>query len=401
MLDITRLRAELGQIHRALVVIGAGVHGRTLIDDLRAKASGGTNAALVWHALFADCLRVVHAAVSADNEVRDDEVEATYDMMFSVARHYASASPAYRELSAIDHDGVRPFLAIYASDPGPFGRLAKDRWPGLALCRRAATIGDRAPLERYERVMTWLIDAACHVGGISPTDKRWRGRITELDELRRELANAALTKRTETDLREHAFLSPSRVFASVQQASSVFDDDPFDVESVHGEARATFERMVDRATTPSQHGDRGRMLLVLGDSGAGKTHLMRAFRRHVQEKGLGFVAYVQMQSSSDDYGRYVLQHVVDSFAKPYAAAGRTGLQELASGLFRLVGGPLGERIEMLAGTDDTQSVDDEIDKLVDTLLLEADLATFDPDLLRVLLHALRPDARVTNASTKT
>src|SRR5688500_427861 len=173
MLDITRLKAELGQIHRAVVVIGAGVHSRALMDDLRAKASGGTNAALVWHALFADCLRVVHAAISADNEVRDGEVEATYDMMFSVARHYASASPAYREFAAIDHDGVRPFLATYAGDDGPFGRRAKDRWPGLALCRRAASVGDRAPLERYERVMSWLIDAACHVGGISPTDKRW------------------------------------------------------------------------------------------------------------------------------------------------------------------------------------------------------------------------------------
>lgn len=395
MLDITRLRAELGQIHRALVVIGAGAHGRTLVEDLRAHSGGGTSAALIWHALFADCLRVVHAAVSADNEVRDDEVEATYDMMFSVARHYASASPGYRDYAAIDHDGVRPFLGAYAKDTGPFGRLAKDRWPGLALCRRAAAVGDRAPLERYERTMTWLIDAACHVGGISPADKRWRGRIAELDELRRELATAATTKRVAVDLREHAFLSKSRVFASVQQASSVFDDDPFDVESVHADARAAFERMVDRATTPSAHGDRGRMLLVLGDSGAGKTHLMRAFRRHVQEKALGFVAYVQMQSSSDDYARYVLQHVVDSFAKPYAAAGRTGLQELASGLFRLVGGALGEQIEKLTATDD-RAVDDEIDKLVDVLLGESDLASFDPDLLRVLLHALRPDPRVTN-----
>ncbi|HLL23610.1 MAG TPA: helicase HerA-like domain-containing protein, partial [Kofleriaceae bacterium] len=146
-----------------------------------------------------------------------------------------------------------------------------------------------------------------------------------------------------------------------------------------------------------QHGDRGRMLLVLGDSGAGKTHLMRAFRRHVQENALGFVAYIQMQSNADDYARYVLQHVIDSFAKPYAGpAGRTGLQELASGLHRLVGGELGTRISRLATVEEMETVDEDVNVLVDALLAESDLATFDPDLLRVLLHALRPDPRVTN-----
>jgi DNA helicase HerA-like ATPase len=397
MLDITRLKAELGQIHRALIVIGAGKQARHLFDELRAAAAGGTDAALVWQALFSDCLRIVHAAVTADNEVRDDEVEAIYDMMFSVARHYSTAATAYRDFAAIDHEGVRPFLACYETDSGSFGKLAKTRWPGLALCRRAAAVGDRLPLERYERTMTWLIDAAYRVGGITPADSRWRGRTAELEELRRELAHAADTKRTSADLRDRAFVSASRVFSSVQQASSVFDDDPFDVETVHAEARATFERMVDRATTPSRHGDRGRMLLVLGDSGAGKTHLMRAFRRHVQEKALGFVAYLQMQSNADDYARYVLQHVVDSFAKPYAGpVGRTGLQELASGLHRLVGGTLGEQIARLATAEEMPSVNEEIDALVDELLAESDLSTFDPDLLRVLLHALRPDARVTN-----
>lgn len=396
MLDVTRLKAELNHIHRALMVIGAGARGRSLFDELRAGSSGGTDAALVWHALFADCLRVVHAAVAADDEIRDDEVDAIYDMVFSVARHYAAASPAYRPFAAIGHEDVRPFLARYAADAGTFGRQATNRWPGLALCRRAAAAGERAPLERYERSMTWLIEAACRVGEVSETDPRWRGRTVELAELRRELALAADATAAELDLRDRAFLSATRVFAAVQQASSVFDDDPFDVETVHAEARATFTRLVDRATTPSQHGDRGRMLLVLGDSGAGKTHLLRAFRRHVQENALGFVAYVQMQSSSDDYARYVLQHVVDSFAKPYAGGARTGLHELASGLHRLVGGELGERIARLATVEEAPALDEVIDELVDDLLAESDLASFDPDLLRVLLHALRPDPRVTN-----
>lgn len=397
MLDVTRLKAELNHIHRGLLLIGASQHGASIFHELRAATQGGTNAALVWQALFADCLRVVHAAIAADDEVRDEEVDAIYDMVFSVARHYAAAAPSYREYSAIDLDSVRPFLASYAADGGTFGWMAKNRWPGLSLCRRAAAVGERAPLERYERIITWLIDAACGIGGVDESDPRWQGRMTELAELRRELALASDSTSTDVDLRERAFLSSTRVFMSVQQASSVFDDDPWDVETVHADARATFERMVDRATTPSQHGDRGRMLLVLGDSGAGKTHLLRAFRRHVQEKAFGFVAYVQMQSNSEDYARYVLQHVVDSFAKPYAGPGAgTGLQELASGLHRLVGGSLGERVAGLRTSEDIEGVDEVIDGLVDDLLGESDLATFDPDLLRVLLHALRPNPRVTN-----
>ena len=122
-------------------------------------------------------------------------------------------------------------------------------------------------------------------------------------------------------------------FSSVQQAATVYDPDPFDVPGVHADAREAFEDMVGRATRPSFHGERGRMLLVLGDSGAGKTHLLRAFRRYVHEYGRGFVAYAHLQSNTDDYPRYLLTHVVDSLTKPYAgpAGDRTGLHELASG----------------------------------------------------------------------
>jgi hypothetical protein len=55
MLDITRLKAELGQIQRSLIVIGASKQARHLFDELRAAASGCTDAALVWHPLFSDC----------------------------------------------------------------------------------------------------------------------------------------------------------------------------------------------------------------------------------------------------------------------------------------------------------------------------------------------------------
>jgi energy-coupling factor transporter ATP-binding protein EcfA2/RecA/RadA recombinase len=400
MLDNTRLRAELTHIHRTLSVVAAHPRGKDLVDDLR-RTVGGTTAALVWQSLFADCLRVAHSAVAADAVIGDHEIEALYELLFSAARHFASVMPAsYGEFAAVDQESARTFLERYAADRGPFGRGAQLRWPGLTLCRRAAELGEPESLERYERMMIWLIDESCRIGGVTETDPRWRGRVDELAELRRTLARDAEVSPTDADLRVQAFLAPSRVFAAVQQASSVFDADPFDVESIHEDTRATFEQMVERATTPSQHSDLGRMVLVLGDSGAGKTHLLRGFRRYVHEYGRGFVSYAQLHSSADDYARYLLQHVVDSLARPYAGPSgeRTGLHELASGLPRLVGEPLRSRIDRLVDDtwESTDSLAGYVNTLVDELLKQGDLASFDSDLLRVMLYALHPDQRTTS-----
>ncbi|HEY0483736.1 MAG TPA: hypothetical protein VGD37_39730, partial [Kofleriaceae bacterium] len=185
MLDNTRLRGELVHIHRTLSGVAAGARGKTLIDDVRRQV-GGTTAALLWQSLFADCLRVAYSAAAADGAIGDDEVEALYEFVFSAARHYAGVLPTiYGEFAAIDEDSVRVFLDRYAADRSLFGRGATRHWPGLDLCRRAAELGEAEPLERYERMMVWLITAACQIGGVTEADPRWHGRVDELDELRR------------------------------------------------------------------------------------------------------------------------------------------------------------------------------------------------------------------------
>src|SRR5438128_676487 len=81
------------------------------------------------------------------------------------------------------------------------------------------------------------------------------------------------------DPRIAAFCSPehAEVFHPVENRHDIWKEDPFDVETIHEEARATFQRLVGRATGPSGP-SAGRILLLQGEAGSGKTHLMRAFR---------------------------------------------------------------------------------------------------------------------------
>lgn len=400
MLDNVRLRGELAHIHRTLSLLTVDGPVKLAAEEIR-RVTGSTTAAGLWHSLFADCLRVVYSAAYADEQIAEDEIEAVYDLVFSIARHYANAQPQlYSEFEAIEHEQVRPFLDRYAEDKGMFGRKAERHWPGLLLCRKAAEQGATEPLERYERMMSWLITEACRIGSVTENDPRWRGRVGELHELRRALANFAKVHAPKVDQRIPAFLTPTRAFAAVQQASSIYDDDPFDVETVHENTRQAFAELVERATSPEIYGDRGRVMLILGDSGAGKTHLLRGLRKHVQEYGRGFVVYAQLHSASEDYPRYLLQHVVDSLARPYAgpSGDRTGLHQLASGLPELVGEPLRSKVERLTtdSWDTPESLSRYVDDLVDELIRYNYLTELDPDLLRVLLLALQPDPRVTS-----
>jgi DNA replication protein DnaC len=399
MLDSARLRGELAHIHRVLHSVTTGPRGKELTEHLREIE--GPVPMVIWQSLYADCLRVVHTAVSADGVINDDEIAALSEFMFTVAHHYAELLPGYRDFAATDSASIRRFFEHYAIDGGMFGARATLHWPGLTLCRRAAQIGETEALERYERMMSWLIPASCEIGGVVEGDPRCGGRVAELHAMRRTLSQAASNATTQAvDLRLQAFLTPSNAFAAVQQPVSMFDADPFDVEEIHQDARTAFEQLVERAINPEQHGGRNRMLLLLGDSGAGKTHLLRSFRRHVQERGHGVVAYAQMHSTADDYARYLLHHVIDSLARPNTGPSgtQTGLFELAVGLSNLVADPLRSTILRLADGDwdpEETNLRGLVNQLVDGLRVVPSLGKFNADLLRVLLYALAPDERTT------
>src|SRR4051794_33059268 len=97
------------------------------------------------------------------------------------------------------------------------------------------------------------------------------------------------------DPRIAAFCSTERpeVFHAVAYRNDVWKEDPFDVETIHEEARATFERLVNRAAQPrAARGSAGRILLLLGEAGSGKTHLLRAFRNWAHGRGRGYFGYL-------------------------------------------------------------------------------------------------------------
>ena len=65
------------------------------------------------------------------------------------------------------------------------------------------------------------------------------------------------------------------VFHAIAYRNDIWKEDPFDVATIHEEARAMFERLVNRAAEPAGAAA-GRILLLAGEAGSGKTHLLRA-----------------------------------------------------------------------------------------------------------------------------
>src|SRR6516165_2608359 len=120
------------------------------------------------------------------------------------------------------------------------------------------------------------------------------------------------------DSRIAIFCSPqhSELFHAFAYAADIWKPDPFDVESIHPIAREKFTRIVDRVREASGRPG-GRILLLLGESGCGKTHLMRVFRNQVHSRKSGYCGYLQMTAYSEQYARYVLNNLIESFDKPY------------------------------------------------------------------------------------
>ncbi|MCX4243948.1 AAA family ATPase [Paraliomyxa miuraensis] len=352
---------------------------------------------VVVGALLNDFGRVAYSCIQADHRITDEEIEHVYPIFYSLCSFLARVRPAYRRFTGVGQDELRELLAWYAGDTAPFGARADEtRWIGLDVCRRTARMtGDEEPLEIYVRCQQRTMDRVFALGGTTPEEAAARTELDAMIELRRRLVEEP--RSAVADPRLVAFCSPAGppVFGAIAHAHQVWERDPFDAEMVHAEAREGFERLVDRVTA-SDADQRGRILVVRGPSGAGKTHLMRAFRTYLHGRRRGFASYMQMTTRAEDYARYVLVNVIDALERPYDPPELTssGLITLSDALAEDRRALSAEALANLREGDFDLAHVDHVSPLVDRLLEQPAYHDFDPDLLRVLLYLQRREPKI-------
>lgn len=118
----------------------------------------------------------------------------------------------------------------------------------------------------------------------------------------------------ELDCRDEVFIDRGyEVLGSVVQATQMAQPDPLDVGQLHADARRAFDE-----TLAQVRGDaRSRILLIRGEAGCGKTHLIRSLRAQAHGQRAGVIAYVHMTAEHGDYRQYLLRQVIRSLSDPY------------------------------------------------------------------------------------
>lgn len=197
--------------------------------------------------------------------------------------------------------------------------------------------------------------------------------------------------------------APVESFASAFEHSITWEDDiwsadPVDVAAVHKQARAKFQSTLesivkaeDGAVTPA------RLLLFHGQSGAGKTHLIRALRTSSHRAGTAYFGYAQMTPDVASYADYYLRRLVASLEKPYDPDG-----ECESGLARLTNKLAAAALsdEQLNELTEAKLDEDQLAKLIikfaDEIVANPSFADqeLDINIVRALLYLQRADPRI-------
>ena len=194
------------------------------------------------------------------------------------------------------------------------------------------------------------------------------------------------------EARIQAFLSnATEVFETIEHRHEIWREDPFDVPTIHQQARDRFRDLLAAATAPG--GAPGRVLLLRGESGSGKTHLLRALRAMAHKERAGFVGYMQLTSLTRHYPRYLLSNLIDSLDQPYDETidPRSGLVRIATALASRAFEPA--LANMLRDDEDldAEGVTDLVYTGADRLIAQRPFQFADIDLLRALLYLYRPN----------
>jgi hypothetical protein len=108
------------------------------------------------------------------------------------------------------------------------------------------------------------------------------------------------------------------------RVDSAWDPDPVDVEAIN---RTAFDRCTETIRLVRETGQ-CRGLLLSGEPGAGKTHLLQRLRRHCQREGQDCFVYVPPVSGPDRFFRDLLQHTVRDFVSSRPGSPTSQLESL-------------------------------------------------------------------------
>ncbi len=191
---------------------------------------------------------------------------------------------------------------------------------------------------------------------------------------------------------------------SITWEDDIWHADPVDVQLVHRKARAKFAALLDAVTAEpgsvnKNAAAQARILLFHGQSGAGKTHLVRAMRTSGHRDGKAYFGYAQMTPDIGNYADYYLRRLINSLEKPYDPD-RGGESALARLTRRLV-----SDADVLDPAQLRALREDDFDeialsrlvlKLADDVVASAKFAgqELDINIVRALLYLQRADPRI-------
>lgn len=211
---------------------------------------------------------------------------------------------------------------------------------------------------------------------------------------------------SETQLKEKEDLRPvdAAELAEAFEHSITWEDDlwradPVDVEEVHTKARQKFNELLETVTDAGASPAIPRILLFHGQSGAGKTHLLRALRTTAHRSGKAYFGYAQMTPDISTYADYYLRRLIHSLDKTYDPDGK-GPSAITRLTKRLIDGSAALKASELEKVRESQLSENELGELVLNLadeIIASDAfqdLDLDVNIVRALLYLERKDPRI-------
>src|SRR5688572_10818107 len=200
----------------------------------------------------------------------------------------------------------------------------------------------------------------------------------------------------------HIVPQVDRLSAAFEHSITWEDDlwraDPVDVEAIHALARRKFSELLEAVTKERGSAVQARILLFHGQSGAGKTHLIRALRTSAHRDGKAYFGYAQMTPDVANYADYYLRRLVHSLEKTYDpdSSGETALTRLTGRMVVDAGVDAKDLTNLREANLDEARLAKLVLRIADDIVAAPKYAAqeLDINVVRALLYLERRDPRI-------